>query len=131
MEELEHRDPQTCGQGLAANADLPAKLAELMAVQADVLERHTKALDTTDANAKIEIDAYTSLVMSHRSVAGALKSLAQEMRSYHHLPMATHDVAVMTDPKGQMEPFRRFVAAERDLVALLQAKLAAEEALVP
>ncbi len=131
MKQIEDdKDRQTCGQGLAANADLPAKLGELMAAQAEVLERHTGALDTSDPNAKREVDAYTSLVLGHRNVAGALRNLAQEMRSYRDLPMGRHDWAVMADPKGQMEPFRRFVAAERDLVALLQAKLPAEEELV-
>jgi hypothetical protein len=47
MEQMEHGDRPTCGEGLAANSILPAKLAELMAAQAEVLERHTRALDPT------------------------------------------------------------------------------------
>ena len=52
MEQMEHGDRPTCGEGLAANAVLPAKLAELMAAQAEVLKRHTRALDLTDAAAQ-------------------------------------------------------------------------------
>jgi hypothetical protein len=59
-------------------------------------------------------------------VAGELADLAEEMASYRTLPMGRHDMTVMTDPKGQMEAFRRFVAVERELLALLQAKLEAE-----
>jgi len=69
MERMEHDDQPTCGEGLAANAVLPAKLAELMAARAEVLKRHTRALDLTDAAAQKELDAYTSLERAHRDVA--------------------------------------------------------------
>ena len=130
MERMEHGDRPTCGEGLAANAVLPAKLAELMAAQAEVLERHTRALDPTDAAAQKELDAYTRLEHAHRDVAGELADLAEEMASYRELPMGRHDMKVMSDPKGQMEAFRRFVAVERELLALLQAKLQADEGLL-
>jgi hypothetical protein len=129
MEQRE-QDPSTCGEGLAANAALPARLAELMAAQAEVLERHTKALDPADANARKELDAYDKLERAHRSVASQLTRLAEEMASYHDLPPAPHDMRVMRDPKGQQEAFRRFVAVERELLALLRAKLEAEEQLL-
>jgi hypothetical protein len=127
---MEHDDRPTCGEGLAANVVLPAKLAELMAAQAEVLKRHTQALDLTDATAQRELDAYTRLERAHRGVASELASLAEEMASYRNLPMGRHDMTVMTDPKGQMEAFQRFVAVERELLALLQAKLEAEEKLL-
>jgi len=126
MEQMEHGDRPTCGEGLAANAVLPAKLAELMAAQAEVLERHTRALDLTDATSQNELDAYTKLERAHRDVAGELADLAEEMARYRDLPMGRHDMAVMTDPKGQMEAFRRFVAVERELLEQLQAKLEGE-----
>ena len=126
MEQMEHGDRPTCGEGLAANSILPAKLAELMAAQAEVLKRHTRALDLTDVAAQKEFDAYTKLERAHRDVAGELADLAKEMASYRKLPMGRHDLTVMTDPEGQMEAFRRFVAVERDLLTLLQTKLEAE-----
>ena len=126
MERNEHGYQTTCGEGLAANAALPAKLAELVAAQAEVLERHTRALDPTDAAAQKELDAYTKLERAHRDVAGDLADLAEEMASYRELPMGRHDMTVMSDPKGQMEAFRRFIAVERELLALLQTKLEGE-----
>jgi hypothetical protein len=126
MERKEHVDRTTCGEGLAANAVLPAKLADLMAAQAEVLERHTRALDPTDVAAQNELDAYTKLERAHRDVAGELAELAEEMASYRDLPMGRHDMTVMTDPRGQVEAFRRFVAVERELLALLQTKLEGE-----
>ena len=130
MAQMEHDDQPTCGEGLAANAVLPAKLAELMSAQAEVLKRHTQALDLTDATTQKELDAYTRLERAHRGVASELASLAEAMASYRNLPMGRHDTTVMTDPKGQMEAFRRFVAVERELLALLQAKMEAEEKLL-
>ena len=126
MEQMEHGDRPTCGEGLAANSILPAKLAELMAAQAEVLERHTRALDRTDATAQKELDAYTTLERTHRDVASELADLGEEMAGYRNLPMGRHDMREMSDPKGQMEAFRRFVTVEQELVALLQAKLEAE-----
>ena len=120
----------TCGQGLAANAVLPAKLAHLMAARAEVLERHTKALDLTDPNAQRELDAYTTLARAHRGIATELTKLAQQMAGYRNLPMARHDVDVLADPEGQAEAFKRFVAIERELQALLRAKLEEEEELL-
>ena len=126
MEQMELGDRPTCGEGLAANSILPAKLAELMTAQAEVLERHTRALDLTDASAQKELDAYSKLERAHRDVAGELADLGEEMAGYRALPMGRHDMTVMADPEGQMEAFRRFVAVERELMALLRTKLEAE-----
>jgi hypothetical protein len=131
MEPMEHDDQPTCGKGLAANAVLPTKLAELMAAQAEVLERHTRALDPVDAAAHEELDAYASLVRAHRAAAGELASLAEAMTRCRDLPMGQHDMAVMTDPEGQAQAFRRFVNLERELLALLQTKLKQEEEMLP
>jgi hypothetical protein len=130
MVRMEHDDRPTCGEGLAANAVLPAKLAELMAARAEVLKRHTRALDLTEAAGQKELHAYTRLERAHRDVASELADLAEEMASYRNLPMGRHDMTVMTDPKGQMEAFRRFVAVEQELLALLQATLEVEEKLL-
>jgi hypothetical protein len=41
--------------------------------------------------------------------------------------MGRHDMAVMSDPKGQMEAFGRFVSLERELLDLLRSKLEQED----
>jgi hypothetical protein len=128
---MEPVDQPTCGQGLAANAILPAKLGQLLGATAEVLERHTRALDLTDPAGRAERDAYAALVRAHRAIAGELASLAQQMEGYRDLPMARHDEAVLADPAGQAEAFRRSVAVERELLQLLTAKVEAEERLLP
>jgi hypothetical protein len=124
-------DQPTCGQGLAANAVLPAKLAELLAARAEVLERHTQAVDLSDPNGQEERKAYTALSRAHRASAAELTKLAQQMAGCRDLPMARHDLTVMANPEGQMEAFRRFVAIEREVLALLQARLEEEQKLLP
>jgi hypothetical protein len=121
---MDDHDTPTCGKGLAANADLPARLAQLLAARAEVLERHTHALDVNDANSIQEKDAYHSLVRGHRAVVSALEALSQEMAGYRTLPMGQHDMAVMMDPNGQRAAFAQFVELERGLVDFLSARLA-------
>ena len=130
MDRVDNDDQPTCGKGLAANAALPAKLAELTAAQAEVLERHTRALDGGDPNTERELQAYTQLAVDYRGVSHQLANLAQRMLSYRELPMAPHNPDVMTDPEGQAEAFQRFVALERELLGLLESRVQAEQALV-
>ena len=127
---MQDDDRPTCGKGVAANAVVPAKLAELMAARAEVLERHTKALDPADPPAREELDAYTKLVQGHRRVGDELAALARQMASYHDLPMGRHDLAVMSDPSGQAAAFRSFVQIERELLVLLQSTLEEEDKLL-
>jgi hypothetical protein len=120
-------DQPTCGKGLAANAALPEQLAKVLSARAEVLERHTKALDLSDPNARRELDAYTSLARAHRGIAAELAELGRQMAGYRDLPMARHDMRVMADPEGQAAAFQQLVAAERELLGLLQSKLQQEE----
>ena len=120
----------TCGKGLAANAALPARIGELLGATAEVLERHTAALDRTEPAGRAELEAYTALVGAHRAIAGELASLAQQMAGYRDLPMARHDEAVMADPAGQAAAFQRLVAVERELLELLRARVESDEQLL-
>jgi hypothetical protein len=120
----------TCGKGLAAGADLPKHLGRLLAARAEVLERHTRALDGNDPNGRREHEAYMDLVGRHRALAVSLAALAEQMQSYRNLPMAEHNMEVMMDPNGQMEAFAEFVAIERDFLAFLQSKLRDDESLL-
>ena len=112
-------EPRTCGQGLAEHSALPAKVGELIASVADNLELHTKALDATDKNARRELDAYVKLAAEHRRLAEHLTAVADRMAAYRDLPMGRHDEAAMSE-SGVSEAFERFVAGERELLALLQ-----------
>ena len=124
---MDHGEESTCGKGLAAGADLPDQFGRLLAARAEVLERHTRALDGNSPNGRREQEAYWDLVRRHRAIAADLATLAAQMRSYRDLPMADHDVQVMMAPDGQMAAFREFVDLERELAASLTAQLQDDE----
>lgn len=124
---MDHGEEFTCGKGLAAGGDLPDQFGRLLAAHAEVLERHTRAVDGNDPNRRREHKAYLDLVRRHRALASDLSALATQMRSYRDLPMAEHDLEVMMAPNGQMATFREFVDLERELAAYLAAHLRADE----
>jgi hypothetical protein len=119
-------DEPTCGKGLAEHSALPAKLADLIGSVADNLEIHMKSLDPADANARKELDAYESLLRQHRQIAVLLRSTANEMAGYRHLPMAGHSEESMSEAQV-IETFENLVSIRRETVELLQAMLEQEQ----
>lgn len=122
-------DEPTCGKGLAANAALPAKIAELTAAVAEIFERHMKALDMSDENSRREHALYDRLSREHRDSAAALADTAERMASARDLPMGAHDMAVMADP-AMGAAFERFVRLEEELLQLLQSRLEEDRAML-
>jgi hypothetical protein len=112
-------DHPTCGQGLAEHAVLPAKLGELTAAVAAVLEVHMQVLDVTDENARKEYEAYRELVAAHRLAAGQLATIAKQMAGYRDLPMGRHKMEAMRGPAVH-QSFQAFVERAQELLALLQ-----------
>jgi hypothetical protein len=115
-------DHQTCGQGLAENAALPAKLGKLTASVADVLEAHIPALDLTDERSRREHEVYRLLVDDHRRASLQLEAIGKQMAGCRDLPMGRHDEKAMAAP-AVLEPFQRFVGLEQELLALLQRRV--------
>ena len=118
--------PTTCGEGLAANAPLPARIAALLAATADLLAAHERALDSADPDSQTELAAYRDLVELHRRASAHLVALSERMAGYRDIPDGVHDMAALGNPAGQMAAFERYVAVERELTALLTEKLAEE-----
>jgi hypothetical protein len=115
-------EQQTCGQGLAQNAALPANLADLFGAVAEILEVHLTALDPTHKPSRPEFDAYVGLATEHREIESRLRALALQMEGYRDLPMAEHDMAVMTSPKTA-EALHRLIAQEEAVAALLKSRI--------
>jgi hypothetical protein len=115
----------TCGKGLVANAWLPASFGDVSAAMAAMLDIHTTALDLSDEHAVREREAYLSLVEQFRTVATRLQALAAEMAGYRDLPMARHDMAVMTAPT-MAETYAKVVHAKEELLANLQGRIEGE-----
>jgi hypothetical protein len=112
----------TCGKGLAENSVLPAKLGELTAALAEVLQVHTKALDVSDENSHKELDAYLDLAKQSRETAARLHATARQMAGYRDLPMGRHDFELMASPEP-LAAFEKFVRIEEELLAMLEGRL--------
>ncbi len=115
----------TCGKGLAAYSPLPAAIGDLTDAMALVLELHMEALEISDPTTRPERDAYEELASAHRRLATELHGTARRMAGYRDLPMGRHDAQKMSAP-ASADAFRRFVAAEDTLLALLQSRLDAD-----
>lgn len=123
MESAPAADEQwTCGKGLAEQARVPAKMAELLAVLAENLEAHLPTIDTGDAAGRAEREAYVDLSTEFAGLAAQLSRTAETMRGYRDLPAARHHEETLADP-GLLEAFERFVAREKELVDLLAASV--------
>lgn len=118
-EKMDMQEHPTCGKGLAFNSAMPEKVGHVMMAMADMLAAHMTALDLSDANARLEYDAYQNLVLKYRDVAAQLAATAKEMNGYWSLPIAKHDMDVMTQPKMR-ETFAKLVKDKQTLLDLLQ-----------
>src|SRR5262245_52400340 len=121
-EEHPMSDEQTCGKGLAENAVLPAKLAELIESQAAVLEHHMSSLDRAQPAGRAEYDAYESLVTQHRRIARLLAQTAENMTSSRDLPTAGHNIDALSNAIA-VAVFQKFVQREEELAAMLKRRV--------
>ena len=113
----------TCGQGLAEHAELHARLGDLLQAMAGNLEAHLAAVGT-DAASQPERSAYESLLATHRRLSGELGALADEMKGYRDLPMATHDMEKMSGPEA-VAALDAFLEAEQAAADWLSTSAAA------
>jgi hypothetical protein len=115
-------NPTTCGQGLAEHAELPGRMSDLVLALAEVLERHTKSLDLTDAAARMELHVYQDLTERFGRIAVTLQAVAREMERHRALPMGAHDADKLADP-SVATAFEQLVSREQQLLELLQHSL--------
>jgi hypothetical protein len=119
-------DQLTCGEGLAANAELPSRLGDLVSAMADILEAHLPSLDITDEPSRVEREAYLDLVREHREVTLQLQAIADQMAGYRDLPMGRHFDEAMAAPPVP-ESFQRFVRVEQELLTYLRHRMQEDE----
>jgi hypothetical protein len=112
----------TCGNGLAANAVLPARLGEVAAALGAILEAHIPSLDLTDERSRKEREVYQRLAEDCRRTSVQLEAIAQQMAESRGLPMGRHDLTAIGSPDA-LHSFRTFVQAEQELLTLLQSRL--------
>jgi hypothetical protein len=103
-------EPTTCGEGLAANAELPRAASALLQTMADNLEAHLATLDLSDGHARRERDACLHLAAEQRRIAARLDTVAEEMAGYRELPQGRHDHEALASDAVR-SAFARFAAA--------------------
>ncbi len=114
-------DQPTCGKGLEEHSAVPRLMADMTDAMAEVLERHTKALDLTEPSSRREQEAYLGLVRDFREVSARLQDTAGRMARYRALPMGRHDMSAMMDP-ASVAAFQRYVQLEAEFLTLLQSR---------
>ena len=114
--------PETCGRGVAEQAILPSRLADLTESMAAVLEFHQQALDRTDSDSRSEFEAYEQVARALRRSASELKATSSRMAESRPVPMGQHDMEALSSPQA-VQIFAGFVQAEGALLALLQVRM--------
>ena len=122
-------ESMSCGQGLASRATLPAALSEVAVALAEVLSCHERSVVSNDASSTAELQAYEVISARFRASASMLRSAAELMLGARGLPAARHDTAVLRSPENAAA-FERFVASERELLALMQKALEQDGAIL-
>jgi hypothetical protein len=112
----------TCGRGLAEHSAVPAALGDVVTAMGENLEVHRRTLDPSDAHARREDEVYADLARQHREIAARLQDLARRMAAQRDLPMGRHDEKALASPEV-VAVFRKLIAAEEALQALLQSNL--------
>ena len=111
-----------CGRGLADQAVVPARIADVLEAVAMTLEAHTGSLDPDDENAHVERRVYDRLADGHRRVAAELRSLHEQMAGAYDLPPAKHDGEALV-AQAAVTAYERYVEAEQALLDLLQTRV--------
>lgn len=87
---------KTCGQMVADNAGMPAKIADLMNAYADEADAHAAFMAAgKDKNAMAEIDGTKKLAVQYRETAASLTRTADAMKAAAGWPAAAHDMKKM------------------------------------
>jgi hypothetical protein len=85
-------EEMTCGQEIAADAEVPEKLAKLLAHVATNLETHARWAGA-DRAGKPEHDALMAVAREYKAMADAGARAASAMSAMRDLPAVAHDPA--------------------------------------
>ena len=111
-----------CGRGLADQAVVPARMADVLEAVSATLEAHTGSLEADDENAQVERRVYDRLADGHRRITAELRALHEQMAGAYDLPPARHDGAALVG-QAAVTAYERYVEAEQALLDLLQARI--------
>jgi hypothetical protein len=109
---------QTCGQELAAAAEVPQKWGELMKHVATNMEWHAGWVGTASPAARREHEALLRVMREYRAMADAADRAAIAMRAMRDLAPTPHDAAKL-DRAAQARWMRAKIQMQRDFAAII------------
>ena len=119
MTETEQRNEPTCGEEIAASAEVPEAWRDLMSHVAINLEAHAAWVGTGSGPARQEHDGLTGVAAAYREMAAAASRASELMRALRSLPPASHDPA-RHDRAAFAAWMRTKIERQRALAALLE-----------
>jgi hypothetical protein len=111
-------DEPTCGQEMAASAEIPSRWQALMNHVALNMERHAAWVGTGSAANRDESAALLIVAQEYRSMADAAGRAAAAMTAMADLAPASHDASGVDRP-SQARWMRLKIDMQRDLASLL------------
>jgi hypothetical protein len=124
MSEPDKNRETTCGEEIAASAEVPEAWRDLMRHVAINLEAHATWVGTASPAASAENDGLLRVAAAYRDMAEAADRAAAVMRSMRALPAAPHD-PVAFDGAAFASWMRDKIVRQRALAALLERHAAA------
>jgi hypothetical protein len=109
---------QTCGEELAASAEVPEKWAALMAHVAANMEAHATWVGSGTEPARREQAGLLHVAAAYREMAAAGARAAAAMRAMKDMPPTPHDPAKIDRP-ALAAWMRAKIAMQRDFAALV------------
>lgn len=109
---------ETCGQEIAAAAEVPRRWGELMAHVAGNMEWHAAWVGTGSAEARREHDTLRVVASAYRAMAADGARGAAAMTAMKDLPPVPHDRAKL-DRAAQARYLRAKIKMQREFAALL------------
>jgi|GEM_PF-1928096 len=107
----------TCGQEIAADSEVPEKLAQLMSHVAVNMEAHAKWVGGS-AGGKLEHDRLLVVAREYEAIAAAASRAAKVMKDMRSVPPVQHDPALI-DRAGQVHWMRAKIQMQLDFAQLL------------
>jgi len=110
-------EEMTCGQEIAADSEVPTKLARLMSHVAGNMEAHAKWVGSS-VDGKSEHDALMAVAREYEAIAAAAERAAKAMKDMRTIPAVHHEPALL-DRAGQARWMRAKIEMQTEFAKIL------------
>jgi hypothetical protein len=110
-------EEMTCGQEIAADSEVPEKLARLMSHIAVNMQAHAKWVGSSVAG-KPEHDGLMAVARAYEAIAAAAERAAKAMEDMRTIPAVQHEPALL-DRAGQVRWMRAKIEMQMEFANIL------------